>query len=142
MEEINYKKILKHLLKEKKHDIDKIENLVENSKRNGESITISIREIITDNEWSTEEKVRLLKLFNLDIDIVAFKDDWIKNKGYCYYAYYLTAIENRSLSGVIALTQASKDLWPYLIDYSDQSYSSENIFKIIYSTSWNRNIFK
>lgn len=132
MEEINYKKILKHLLKEKKHDIDKIENLVENSKRNGESITISIREIITDNEWSTEEKVRLLKLFNLDIDTVAFKDDWIKNKGYCYYAYYLTAIENRSLSGVIALTQASKDLWPYLIDYSDQSYSSESIFKIIF----------
>ena len=76
--------------------------------------------------------MRLLKLFNLDIDIVAFKDDWIKNKGYCYYAYYLTAIENRSLSGVIALTQASKDLWPYLIDYSDQSYSSENIFKIIF----------
>lgn len=141
MEKINYKKILKHLLKEKKHDIDKIENLVETSKRNGESITISIREIITDNEWSIEEKVRLLKLFNLDIDIVAFKDDWIKNKGYCYYAcyalsiiysYYLTAIENRSLSGVIALTQASKDLWPYLIDYADQSYSSESIFKIIF----------
>lgn len=81
MEKINYKKILKHLLKEKKHDIDKIENLVETSKRNGESITISIREIITDNEWSTEEKVRLLRLFNLDIDIVAFKDDWIKIRG-------------------------------------------------------------
>ena len=73
MEEINYKKILKHLLKEKKHDIDKIENLVENSKRNGESITISIREIITDNEWSTEEKVRLLKLFNLLLKMTGLK---------------------------------------------------------------------
>ena len=62
MKEINYKKILKQLIEEYPHELDKIEKVINDAKENGQFVRIEFSEIIKSNIWDSEEKARLLTL--------------------------------------------------------------------------------
>lgn len=67
MKKINYQKILKKLVEDDHHALDKIERVVADSKKNDEfNVSLSFEKIINDKEWNASEKERLLRLFGYE----------------------------------------------------------------------------
>lgn len=85
MKKINYQKVLNQLIKDYPHNIDKIEKVISDAKKNNSAAVVDFKTIINNNLWNVEEKARLLKKvedypddndfkYVLDIDsLVSFK---------------------------------------------------------------------
>lgn len=109
MPTINYEKILNQLVKEYPHELDKIEKVVNDSKENSKLIYIEYSDIIKSTIWSSEEKVRLLRLFNYnkyDHD-VEYIDEYRNRATMSSFAY---TFENDNLSSFEALMKIYKDI--------------------------------
>lgn len=112
MKKIDYKKILDRLINEYPHDVDKIEKIVNdarNSKENFSYLTISFKDIITNKDWTSDEKARLLRIFDynvreIEMDII---DEYKVTRP--VYAY-LHTIKHDNLSGFEALMKIHKEV--------------------------------
>lgn len=62
---IDYKKILKQLIEERPHDIDKIEKVVKDSRNCFREISLDI--IINSKVWDASEKAKLIAIFGYDV---------------------------------------------------------------------------
>ena len=98
MKKIDYKKLLKRLIDEYPHELDKIEKIVDDADKNGQVARIEFDAIIKSYIWSSDEKARLLRLFgyNKREHEIRYTD-----RGNCEFKTrdYLYTIEHDILSG-------------------------------------------
>lgn len=62
MSEINYKKILKQVIREYPHDLDMIERVINDAKGANNNLKVDFKQIVKSDYWSKNEKIRLLKM--------------------------------------------------------------------------------
>lgn len=109
MKKIKYEKVLKQLIDEYPHELDKIEKIVNDANKSGQVVRIEFDEIIKSDIWSSDEKARLLRLFGYnksehEIRYTDRKKDVFKTRDYLY------AIEHNILSAFEALMEIYKDI--------------------------------
>ena len=128
MKKIDYKKLLKRLIYEYPHELDKIEKIVDDADKNGQVARIEFDAIIKSYIWSSDEKARLLRLFgyNKREHEIRYTD-----RGNCEFKTrdYLYTIEHDILSGFEALMKVYKDIEShYTSTYISKDDSYRNIF--------------
>ncbi len=86
MKKIDYKKLLKRLIDEYPHELDKIEKIVDDANKSGQVARIEFDEIIKSNIWSSDEKARLLRVFGYNKREHAIEENngAIKTRDYLY----------------------------------------------------------
>lgn len=124
MKEINYKKILKQLIEEYPHELDKIEKVINDAKENGQFVCIEFSEIIKSNIWDSEEKARLLTLlgYNKYEHDMSYIDEHKNSNTMRDYQY---TIKYDILSGFEALMKIYKDIESHYVGLcisKDESY--------------------
>ena len=128
MKKIDYKKLLKRLIYEYPHELDKIEKIVDDADKNGQVARIEFDAIIKSYIWSSDEKARLLRLFgyNKREHEIRYTD-----RGNCEFKTrdYLYTIEHDILSGFEALMKVYKDIEShYTSTYISKDDSYRDIF--------------
>ena len=128
MKKIDYKKLLKRLIDEYPHELDKIEKIVDDADKNGQVARIEFDAIIKSYIWSSDEKARLLRLFgyNKREHEIRYTD-----RGNCEFKTrdYLYTIEHDILSGFEALMKVYKDIEShYTSTYISKDDSYRDIF--------------
>lgn len=131
MKKIDYKKLLKRLIDEYPHELDKIEKIVDDADKNGQVARIEFDEIIKSDIWSSDEKARLLILFgyNKREHEIRYTD-----RGNCEFKTrdYLYTIEHDILSGFEALMKVYKDIEShYTSTYISKDDSYRDIFAVV-----------
>lgn len=131
MKKIDYKKLLKRLIYEYPHELDKIEKIVDDADKNGQVARIEFDAIIKSYIWSSDEKARLLRLFgyNKREHEIRYTD-----RGNCEFKTrdYLYTIEHDILSGFEALMKVYKDIEShYTSTYISKDDSYRDIFAVV-----------
>ena len=131
MKKIDYKKLLKRLIDEYPHELDKIEKIVDDADKNGQVARIEFDAIIKSYIWSSDEKARLLRLFgyNKREHEIRYTD-----RGNCEFKTrdYLYTIEHDILSGFEALMKVYKDIEShYTSTYISKDDSYRDIFAVV-----------
>ena len=125
MKKIDYKKLLKRLIDEYPHELDKIEKIVDDANKSGQVARIEFDEIIKSNIWSSDEKARLLRVFGYNKREHAIEE----NNGAIKTRDYLYTIKNDILSGFKALMKVYKDVEShYATTYISKDDSYRDIF--------------
>lgn len=109
MKKINYEKVLKQLIDEYPHELDKIEKIVTDANKSRQVAELSFDEIIKSDIWSSDEKARLLTFFGYNKSEHEMRYTDRKN-GVFKTRDYLYTIEHNILSGFEALMKVYKDI--------------------------------
>lgn len=136
MGKINYKKIFERLLEEYPHEIEKLEQVYSDAKKKEEhyGINIEFDEIIKSEIWSSDEKVRLLKLFgyNKEEHEMKYLDENYHEK---IMPDYLYTISYDIPSGFEALMKIFKDIESHYIGiYISKDEAYRRVFNAVIST--------
>lgn len=130
MENINYEKILKHLIEDCPHELDKIEKVIKDSEGTEYSANIEFSEIIKSNIWNSDEKARLLTFLGYSkyehgMDYIDEHGNKEKMKDYLYTINY------DILSGFEALMKTYKDI-PHHFDDDGRYITKDAVYRRIF----------
>lgn len=123
MEQLNYQRILERFINKYPHHLDTIEEIVQDGnkvKQHNYLDSMSLKEIIISTVWNTEEKIRLLNIFNYNTcgETFVYQKNYHESNEIPAYLYTIKFDLLSSFNALMIAYQNSKKL-------NDELYSSK-----------------